>query len=240
MKHDEQNREQLTSSAQPEDERKYDGEFLPPRHTKHGRRRPNTGKEAERKEESKQGERNGSFPLIQIIFYTFIAFILAFMLLWYWQNYLSDFISSGPPSANVSEPDENNERHGAEDLDQISEEEKPEPDPVQPPSSERNDSVNEEQGEGNGDEREAGEEGDRNQVELGSEEESEFVAETENETEPHILTEHIVQPGETLYSITMKYYGSRDYEDELAAYNDIEDKRNIRAGMTLIIPDLKP
>lgn len=55
-----------------------------------------------------------------------------------------------------------------------------------------------------------------------------------------VLAHHRVLPGETLYSITMKYYGSKKYMDELAAYNGIGNNSNIRTGTVLKIPDLQP
>lgn len=49
---------------------------------------------------------------------------------------------------------------------------------------------------------------------------------------------HIVQPGETLYSITTKYYGDgRQWRRILVANrNRLADPKDLRTGMKLIIP----
>jgi nucleoid-associated protein YgaU len=49
---------------------------------------------------------------------------------------------------------------------------------------------------------------------------------------------HIVQPGETLYSITAKYYGDgRQWRRILVANrNRLADPKDLRTGMKLIIP----
>ncbi|MBO8170657.1 MAG: LysM peptidoglycan-binding domain-containing protein [Bacillaceae bacterium] len=49
---------------------------------------------------------------------------------------------------------------------------------------------------------------------------------------------HRVQKGETLFSITMKYYGSKIYMDKLAEYNHIQDPAQLKAGTVLEIPPL--
>ncbi|WP_084031579.1 L,D-transpeptidase family protein [Anaerobacillus arseniciselenatis] len=53
-----------------------------------------------------------------------------------------------------------------------------------------------------------------------------------------VVIVHEVQPQETLYSITMKYYINSDYQKKLAEYNNIKDpSTDIKAGMKLKIPD---
>ncbi len=53
-----------------------------------------------------------------------------------------------------------------------------------------------------------------------------------------IVIVHVVQPQETLYSITMKYYINSDYQKKLAQYNDIKDpSKDIKVGMKLKIPE---
>ena len=53
-----------------------------------------------------------------------------------------------------------------------------------------------------------------------------------------VVIVHEVQPQETLYSITMKYYINSDFQKKLAQYNDIKDpSTDIKVGMKLKIPD---
>ncbi|TCS84109.1 LysM peptidoglycan-binding domain-containing protein [Tepidibacillus fermentans] len=50
---------------------------------------------------------------------------------------------------------------------------------------------------------------------------------------------HIVQPGETMFRISLKYYQTGSYADRLAKYNQINNLTKLPAGSTIKIPDKK-
>lgn len=52
-------------------------------------------------------------------------------------------------------------------------------------------------------------------------------------TEPTI---HVVKPGETVFSISMKYYGSGAFVDDIMALNNILDPSTLQSGATLKLP----
>jgi nucleoid-associated protein YgaU len=47
---------------------------------------------------------------------------------------------------------------------------------------------------------------------------------------------HVVQPGETLYSISMKYYNNQIYAGDIEELNGISDPNRIQVGMELKLP----
>lgn len=51
------------------------------------------------------------------------------------------------------------------------------------------------------------------------------------------MVNYIIKPGDTMWAICRKYYGSASYCKKLAAYNDIKNVNLIYAGKTLEIPD---
>ena len=50
---------------------------------------------------------------------------------------------------------------------------------------------------------------------------------------------YTVEEGDTLYDISMKQYGTYDYYDEIADYNGIENSDEIKAGDTIILPQVR-
>lgn len=48
---------------------------------------------------------------------------------------------------------------------------------------------------------------------------------------------YIVKPGDTLFSISMKFYGSQYYVDDIMLLNEIEDVRFVRSGLKLRLPE---
>nr|PZN70358.1 MAG: hypothetical protein DIU55_11620 [Bacillota bacterium] len=71
---------------------------------------------------------------------------------------------------------------------------------------------------------------------------SSTATEAEDGTEPAITTleavpaVHIVQPNETLYEISQKYYNTHIYAGDIEALNGLEDPNKIYAGMELKLP----
>ena len=49
--------------------------------------------------------------------------------------------------------------------------------------------------------------------------------------------EYVVQEGETLYGICLKFYHSMNKLDEICELNGLEDQNKIIAGQKLILPD---
>jgi nucleoid-associated protein YgaU len=49
---------------------------------------------------------------------------------------------------------------------------------------------------------------------------------------------HVVQPGESLSSISRKYFGTPDYFGKIAEANSLKSKDRIRVGQVLVLPDL--
>lgn len=47
---------------------------------------------------------------------------------------------------------------------------------------------------------------------------------------------HLVQPGETLYSISMNYYNDKIYAGDIEELNGLADPNQIQAGMELKLP----
>jgi cytoskeletal protein RodZ len=192
--------------------------FLPPRYTKHGKRND--------EETDQEMEREKSFPVIQIILYAFLALIAAFLIYWFWQENQS--APSVTPPTTESQEESSQEDKGDLTSD-ISDDEG---DKSKETDSDLNDTSKDDMEESEAGDAETSEESDE-----GIEQDPQAdEASDESTTEPIIIAEHIVQSGETLYSITMKYYHSKKYMDYLAEYNSINDTRNIEAGTKLIIP----
>lgn len=51
-------------------------------------------------------------------------------------------------------------------------------------------------------------------------------------------TTYVVQPGDTLSTISMKYYNSDKYYGDIEAANELEDANHLVVGQTLQIPDI--
>ena len=51
--------------------------------------------------------------------------------------------------------------------------------------------------------------------------------------------EYTVQAGDTLYDISNRFYGTGIYFDDLAEYNDTEDKDHIMPGDVIKIPEIE-
>ena len=69
----------------------------------------------------------------------------------------------------------------------------------------------------------------------------ETQTETESETEKSVSssysgTYHTVTAGQTLYDISMKYYGTSAMVDEIKEYNDIDDDYTIIEGQKILLP----
>ena len=73
----------------------------------------------------------------------------------------------------------------------------------------------------------------------------EKVASIADTTDYHIIgtqTTHILQNGETLIRVALKYFGSKDYWPYIAKHNKniIKDVNNVPIGTELNIPKLSP
>jgi len=55
---------------------------------------------------------------------------------------------------------------------------------------------------------------------------------------PKLRHTHVVQPGESLSSISRKYYGTPDRYGKIAAANNLRGRDLIRVGQVLVIPDV--
>jgi cytoskeletal protein RodZ len=220
--------------------------FLPPRHTKHGKRKD--------EETDYEMEREKSFPLIQIVLYTFLAIIAAFLIFWFWQEN-----QTAPSSTTTKDSQEEvvqkDEDDSASDTGGVKDNDSKGTDSDLSDQGERDEEDGSKGGvgEGSGDGTEQdpqtkADESSDNQNQSDHDTESdqnpqkpeqsqESPGSQEPTNEPKIIAEHIVQPGETLYSITMKYYHSKKYMDYLAEYNRIKDTRNVEAGVKLMIPE---
>jgi cytoskeletal protein RodZ len=219
--------------------------FLPPRYTKHGKRKD--------EEMDQEMEREKSFPLIQIVLYTFLAIIAAFLIFWFWQENQTA-PSSTTPTDSQEEVLQKEKDDSTSDTGDVGDDGSRETDSGLSDQDEHDegDSSKGGAGEGSGDgieqdpQTQADEssdnqtqsndtKSDQNSQEPGQSQESPSSQEPVSESK--IMAEHIVQPGETLYSITMKYYHSKKYMDYLAEYNGIKDTRNVEAGVKLMIPE---
>ena len=47
---------------------------------------------------------------------------------------------------------------------------------------------------------------------------------------------HTVKPGQTLYDISMSYYGTSEMVDEIKDRNNIDDDYTIREGQKILLP----
>ncbi len=47
---------------------------------------------------------------------------------------------------------------------------------------------------------------------------------------------YIVKPGDTIFDISMVYYDSPNYVDEIMALNNISNPRKLRSGSTILLP----
>lgn len=50
---------------------------------------------------------------------------------------------------------------------------------------------------------------------------------------------YVVQPGDTLYGISMRFYGTNNYVDQIMFLNNISNTRLFKSGSTIRLPDLK-
>jgi LysM repeat protein len=61
-------------------------------------------------------------------------------------------------------------------------------------------------------------------------------ADANNNSSSTSVKEHIVQQGETLYSISRKYFNSSKYAKAIAEYNQLKDGDDVKVGSVLKIP----
>jgi hypothetical protein len=54
----------------------------------------------------------------------------------------------------------------------------------------------------------------------------------------HAVREIVVQPGETLQTISLQYYGDDDHAGEIARFNNLESPEQVYAGLHLLLPDV--
>jgi cytoskeletal protein RodZ len=214
-----------------------EGTFLPPRYTKHGKRND--------EEMDQEIEREKSFPLIQIILYAFLALIAAFLIYWFWHENQSNPSTTAPTTESQEESPQEDEGDTTTNMGDGEDEQSKETDSDLNETS-KNDMEESKVGETEPSDEESGEgieqdpqtdEASDVQNPTSPEQAEESPSPDESSEEPTIIAEHIVQSGETLYSITMKYYHSKKYMDHLAEYNGIKDIRNIETGTKLIIPE---
>jgi cytoskeletal protein RodZ len=199
--------------------------LLPPRHTKHGKRND--------EEIDQETERKKGFPVIQIVLYAFLALIAALLLFLFWQE------SQTAPSstASTNKPAEEVSKQGEGSSSELGQETKEDTSKKTDPNSSDKDDGNEEpEPIGAVEEKEDNQNGNGLQSDKGQDAEESEQSEEPN-SGPKKMAEHIVQPGETFYAITMKYYHSKKYMDYLAQYNGIKNIRDVQAGTTLIIPE---
>lgn len=217
---------------------------LPPRHSKHGRRKSDDEQHEMVESKAKDNIKNKSksFLYIQIILYTFLALIAAIIILYYandqridkvsdepidpMENFLQKQAQNGTPSVGNLEPDSSQKEESTNVTQDNKNQEiditKDVPDLVR--SEQKKDYTE------NG-YNETSEERDRVEEPPQSS--------TPSSTDPNIRLEHTVQSGETLYSITMRYYKSKTHLDYLAKFNGIKDPTtDIRVGMKLKIPEI--
>lgn len=203
---------------------------LPPRRSKHGR-------DNEHQSEEEGFEKPKRFPIIQMILFAFIALIAAFLVFYFWQQYKAEQplttesnvdtvarvnqqdqgSSSEPPEGDVSFEDDgdiNNEEEQDDNKEELSDNEQ----------ENKESSVEQDQDMDQDQEQDQEQDLDQNQTGVEPKKGS-------------VRTMHTIQPGETMYSITRKYFGSHDYIDFLAEFNDIKDIREIQSGMKLKIPE---
>ncbi|GAA0367169.1 LysM peptidoglycan-binding domain-containing protein [Bacillus horti] len=204
-----------------------------------GLKDPTSEFEEEELEENEEEERRPrgkrAFLWIQVFLFTFLALILSFLLVWYWQerqnqatephqdpfDRLLEQGALNPGGTGVgADDDDSNESNqpeandGSVDFGEGSE--------IEDNSSPEGDSV------------------DASEEETPDQETDESRDEDEEEDSPtdrKILATHTIQPGEGLYRISINYYG-QNYADELAKFNGISDPGNIQSGTTILIPEM--
>jgi LysM repeat protein len=213
---------------------------LPPRSLKHGKNKEDlTSPESESSTTNENKPKRKIFYFIQFLLWAFLSIIL-FIFSWLlYQNDKFNFFTPSMDKVQEEREVENGIDQKKEHMDQAKESESPsllDKDPFQlnDRESEKVEGTKEiEEGP-----KEAGDE--KVEEETTGAEENAQNGEGQNnleETPPRIIAEHVVQPGETFYRITVKYYQSREYEDYLAEFNGIKDKTQIQSGMILKIPE---
>lgn len=200
---------------------------LPPRHTKHGRRRP----ERNRQDHIDVKSRNKGLYYIQIILYTFLALIAAVIVYYY---------------VNTDSHEAMADKETADPLEIFLEREaqnhnKPDPRELSSSVVEQQESVMEQQEDTATQEKKAPSEEPREEVreEETDEQQPEIDQPAQDtSTQPKLRAVHTVQAGETLYSITMKYYKNKEYLNYVAQFNGIKDPTtDVKVGMKLSIPE---
>jgi LysM repeat protein len=215
---------------------------LPPRSLKHGKNNKedlgSPGNESTSTKDNKPKRK--AFYFIQFLLWAFLSIIL---FIFTWIVYQNDQFNFFTPSSLDKVQEERGTENGIvqkkDDMGQAKESESPsllDQDPFQ-----LNDGANEEVDGTKEIEEEPKDAGvEEEEGETTGTEENGQIGEGQNnleESPPRIIAEHVVQPGETFYRITVKYYQSREYEDYLAEFNGIKDKTQIQSGMILKIPE---
>jgi LysM repeat protein len=206
---------------------------LPPRSLKHGKNKEDLASPESESTSAKESKpKRKAFYFIQFLLWAFLSIIL---FIFTWIVYQNDQFNLFTPSSMDKVQKERGVENGIvqkkDDMGQAKESEPPsllDQDPF-----ELNDGTNEEV---DG----TKEVGEGIEEETTGTRENAQIGEGQNnleESPPRIIAEHVVQPGETFYRITVKYYQSRKYEDYLAEFNGIKDKTQIQSGMILKIPE---
>jgi cytoskeletal protein RodZ len=190
---------------------------LPPRSTKHSR---------EHESEDDGFEKPKKFPVIQMILFAFIALIAAFLVFYFYQQYNTPLATKPyiDPVESVNQQE-----------DQVDQIDSPKA-PKEEVSLEENGEIN------NTEEQDQDKENTKDNTKDNSQSDKENTEKQNQAIEepkqaPTLRTLHIIQPGETMFSITMKYFGSSDFIDYVAEFNQISDIREIKSGMELKIPE---
>lgn len=219
---------------------------LPPRHTKHGRRR----QEKSEHNQDDVSNRGRGLYYIQIILYTFLALIAAIIIYYYVNtqqqetmmdkqavdplvSFLEQEAQNGNNANNgelsLSTTEQTEENTFSEKQAQDAKEEWTDEQQVKDVVAKLPELVRPEQKKEYPEREYTGSSGEQDEIEEPPQETS---------SQPKLKAVHTVQAGETLYSITMKYYSNKDYINYVAKFNGIKDPTtDVKVGMKLNIPE---
>lgn len=255
---------------------------LPPRSVKHGRKQEQNNDYTNNLDDNKEWEDTESvevteenmdeesgnankkkhfkFPFIQIMLYTFLAFILTIIIYWAWENtMMKDFFIAGYETSSEQEEETNifinngsNGESDESDTGNIDDDFNNNSEQLEAPQQRDEDEAdkrhhNQKEEDGttsngtSGESRDEKEQQNRSNSNEQKESEKESKKESEKNNEQDdvkVIAVHTVQEGENLFRITMKYYGSNEHQDYIAQFNNINDpSTDVKVGMQIKIPE---
>ncbi len=219
-------------------DRRLERGTLPPRHIKHGKKKPESaGEESNREETGVKKSPSKAFSfIIQSLFWSLFLFIFAIFGFAMHRDGNLDWLFKPPTEPTIQmetgEPKDKQDSdadNGGVDGEDMTESEEENVEQIDQQTNENNKEADKEE--------QAAENEKEEQKKEEEVKKDEAPSSSKPAATPKVIKEHVVQPGETFYRITVNYYGSSSYQEYLAKFNNISDTTQIQAGTKLKIPE---